>query len=176
MTKLATTEVPEGYSTVNPFIICNDSGAALQFIVEVFGGEESQDSLTYDEDGLVLHSEVRVGNSTILLADRKPGWRFTPAFLQVYVGDVEAVLKLAAERGATVLTQPTEFIGVQFSRIQDPWRNIWWVYQQAEATDWEATFSGSEGDEVSWEPSEEATYIHATLLEAMTNLAIEGQA
>lgn len=152
--------------------IINDSaGDMMQFIVDVFGGVESKDSLTYDNDGLVLHSEVRVGNSTIMIADRKPEWRFTPAFLQVYVGDVEAVLKLAEERGATVLTRPTEYIGVLFSRIQDPWRNIWWVYQQVENYDWGAAFEGVEGGEEAWQPTEEATYIHASLIETMKNLA-----
>lgn len=171
MTNRATTNVPDGYNTVNPFIISDNAGELLRFIVDVFGGEESKDGLTYDDDGLVLHSEVRVGNSTILIADCKPEWRFTPAFLQVYVGDVEVVLRLAAERGATVLTKPTEFIGVAFSRIQDPWRNIWWVYQQLDQYDWEAAGGDGDGVEETWQPTPEATYIYDTLIEAMNNLA-----
>lgn len=170
MTEQAT-NLPEGYNTVNPFIICDNAGELLKFIVDVFGGEESKDALTYDHDGLVLHSEVRVGNSTIMLADRKPEWRFTPAFQQVYVDDVEAALKLAAERGATILTRPTEYIGVMFSRIQDPWRNIWWVYQQLEQYDWDAAFGDGGSGEESWQPTQEAVYIHTTLIEAMNDLA-----
>lgn len=169
MTARATIQVPEGYNTVNPFIITDNSRELVQFIVDVFGGEESPDALTYDSDGLVLHSEVRVGNSTIMIADRKPAWRFTPAFLQVYVDDAEAVLRLAEERGATVVTRPTEYIGVVFSRIQDPLRNLWWVYQQLESYDWEAAF-GDDGEEA-WQPTPEATYIHTTLVEAMNDLA-----
>lgn len=169
MTARATIQVPEGYNTVNPFIITDNSRELVQFIVDVFGGEESPDALTYDSDGLVLHSEVRVGNSTIMIADRKPAWRFTPAFLQVYVDDAEAVLRLAEERGATVVTRPTEYIGVVFSRIQDPLRNLWWVYQQLERYDWEAAF-GDDGEEA-WQPTPEATYIHTTLVEAMNDLA-----
>lgn len=169
MTGRETIQVPEGYNTVNPFIITDNSRALTQFIVDVFGGEESPDALTYDGDGLVLHSEVRVGNSTIMLADRKPAWRFTPAFLQVYVDDAETVLRRAEERGATVVTRPTEYIGVVFSRFQDPWRNLWWVYQQLENYDWEAAF-GDDGEEA-WQPTPEATYIHTTLVEAMNDLA-----
>jgi uncharacterized glyoxalase superfamily protein PhnB len=171
MTQLATTNVPDGYNTVNPFIISDNAGELIRFIVDVFGGEESRDALTHDGDGLVLHSEVRVGNSTIMIAARKPEWRLTPAFLQVYVNDVKAVLKCAAARGATVITKPTEYIGVVFSRIQDPWRNIWWVYQQLDQYDWEAAFGDGESGEDSWQPTEEATYIHDTLMEAMKNLA-----
>ncbi len=171
MTQLAATNVPDGYNSVNPFIISDNAGELLRFIGDVFGGEESKDALTFDDDGLVLHSEVRVGNSTIMIADRKPEWRLTPAFLQVYVNDVEAILKCAAVRGATVITKPTEYVGVVFSRIQDPWRNIWWVYQQLDQYDWEAAFGDDEGGEESWQPTEEAIYIHGTLLEAMKNLA-----
>ena len=52
MTGRATIQVPEGYNTVNPFIITDNSRALTQFIVDVFGGEESPYALTYDGDGL----------------------------------------------------------------------------------------------------------------------------
>ena len=161
----------EGYSTVNPFIITENARGAIDFIVHVFEGEELKEGLTYDTDGLVLHSEVRIGDSTILLVDRKEGWRLTPAFLQVYVADVEATLKRAEKLGAQIVTEPTEYIGVKFSRIQDPHHNIWWVYEKVQDYDWSKASDGD--DEESWKETDESIYIHDTFISLMEKLARE---
>lgn len=62
---------------------------------------------------------------------------------------------LGQERGARIITPPTEFFGGIFSRMLDPWRNGWWVYDipSDEADDdaaasWEdeaGTDSGNDG-------------------------------
>lgn len=163
--------IPEGYNTVNPFIITENSVELLKFISAVFGGEEQKEALTYDSDGLVLHSEIKLGNSMILIADRKPDWAVTPGFLQIYVADVEKTLEKAEKLGAKIVTKPTEFIGVKFSRMLDSQGNLWWVYEQIEDYDWESAFGGEgEESEGNWKPTEEATYIYDTLIEAMRSL------
>lgn len=163
------TLVPDGINTVNPFIITKNASEVIEFITKVFGGKEDKEALTYDTDGLIIHSEVRVGNSTIMLGDQKKEWRFTPAFLQVYVSDVEATLKRAEDCGAKIITKPTEYIGVKFSRFQDPCLNIWWVWEKLDQYDWEAAYG--ESDEESWQPTEESIYIYDTLITAMNKLA-----
>ncbi len=170
MEKQKSLSVPDGYNAVNPFMITDKATLVIQFITEVFGGVESKEALTYDDDGLVLHSEVRVGNATIMLADRKKEWRMTPSFLQVYVSNLDEVLELALAHGAVIITKPTEYIGVKFSRIQDPYRNLWWIYEPIENYDWESAFDAGNEDG-SWKPTKEATYIHDTLLEVMKELA-----
>lgn len=165
---------PEGYATVNPFIITKDSEELTRFIVEVFGGTERPEVRTVDEDGLLLQGEVVVGTTTLMLAERKPGWPFTPSLLQIYVDDVDATLERALARGARLITRPTDFFGTQFARIQDPSANIWWVWQHGEFV-WD-----QDGDDGAWSgdaPAEdwgaispELAYIHDTLLEAMSTL------
>lgn len=165
---------PEGYATVNPFIITRDSEELTRFIVEVFNGTERPEARTVDDDGLLLQGEVILGTTTVMLAERKPGWPFTPSLLQVYVDDIEVTLERALARGARLITKPTDFFGTQFARIQDPSSNIWWVWQHDEF-DWDES-AGSEA----WSedaPAEdwgavspELGYIHDTLLEAMGSL------
>nr|HMR49981.1 hypothetical protein [Arachnia sp.]HMT87065.1 hypothetical protein [Arachnia sp.] len=58
---------PEGYATVNPFIITRGAEEITAFIVEVFGGVERLESRTVDVDGLLLQGEVVVGTTTIML-------------------------------------------------------------------------------------------------------------
>lgn len=165
---------PEGYATVNPFIITRGAEELTAFIVEVFGGTERLESRTVDDDGLLLQGEVVVGTTTIMLAERKPGWGFTPSFLRIYVDDLEATLERAVARGARVLTQPTDFFGTQFSRVQDPSANIWWVWQHGEMNwDEDANADAWDGDAPadSWGAiSPELAYIRDSLLEIMANL------
>jgi uncharacterized glyoxalase superfamily protein PhnB len=173
---------PAGHGTVNPFIIADDADGLVRFLVEVFGATERPEARTVDGDGLLLHAELTVGDTTVMLADRKPDWPFTPSFLQVYVDDVENVLDRARDLDAVVVTAPTPFFGDVFSRFRDPWSNLWWVYrhggrgQDAAEAAWESDAQSTEdgsnaaaGDE--WdEASPELRYIHDTLLVALTSI------
>jgi PhnB protein len=176
MTQPKLPAAPDGYNTVNPFIITDNAGEVLSFIKDVFGGIKQPDATTYDTDGLLLHSEVRIGNAIVQVADRKPDWPATPGLLQVYVDDVASALDKAVSHGAVIVTKPTDFMGAILSRVKDAQNNIWWIYQYTGEVDWgEATATPAEpgqdtGNEQSWEPSKEAIYIHDTLLEAMRSL------
>ncbi|MFC7789919.1 VOC family protein [Microbacterium sp. MAHUQ-60] len=165
---------PEGYATVNPCIITSDADEIGRFIIEVFDGEEHAEARTIDEDGLLLQSEVRVGTTTIMLAERKPDWPFTPSLLQVYVHDIDVVLDRAIARNARLITEPTDFFGTRLARVQDSSANIWWIWQHGEM---DAEERSSEQDWTVEEQSggwgqisPELAYIHDTLLAAMTGL------
>ncbi|GAA4965433.1 hypothetical protein GCM10025331_67110 [Actinoplanes utahensis] len=81
--------------------------------------------------GVIGHAEVRIGDSVVMLFDRSQGPR-TPAFLRLYVSDDATVLSRASERGARVVTEPTElFWGDRVSRFEDPFGNLWWIHQRA---------------------------------------------
>ncbi|WP_420114904.1 VOC family protein [Pseudactinotalea sp.] len=166
---------PEGYATINPFIITHGAEELTRFLVEVFEAAERPDARTVDDDGLLLQAEVVVGGTTLMLAERKPDWPFTPSLLQVYVDDVEATLRRALDRGSRLITRPTDFFGTSFARFQDPSANIWWVWQhgemawdqQADAESWTSDDAPSED----WAAvSPDLAYIHDTLLEAMQTL------
>lgn len=161
--------VPEGYNTINPFIITKGARKLMEFLEKVFGAKEVKEAFTMDTDGLLLHAELRIGNSTVMLADTKEGWPFTPSLLQIYVEDVEQTLQRAEELGAKIVTQPTDFYGDVFSRFVDPWDNLWWVYQHTGQINWEENTVAT--DEPTWSSeSSELNYIHETLLETMKRL------
>jgi len=182
---------PAGSATVDPFIWTDDAVGLIGFLVEVFGAIEVSEARTFDTDGLVLHSELRIGDSTLTIADRKPGWPYTPAFVRVYVDDPAATLERAAARGARIVTEPTDFWGDVLSRFADPFGHLWWVYQHnPEATSWDeasahGTGEGQNGSEwaqddsaaggtgeQSWESfaTPELDAIHSSLMEAMSSL------
>lgn len=172
---------PRGSATVDPFIMADSAPELIDFIVDVFGARDVPGARTMDADGLVLHAELHLGDSTITLADRKPDWPFTPSLLRVYVDDVEAVLTRAKARGGRVVTEATAFFGDVFSRFTDPQGNLWWVYSHTpqEEVSWEDGGDGEgsgdgedggEGEDWSSFASPELEYVHATLLEAMRSL------
>lgn len=166
---------PDGFATVNPFFITRDAAGLIDFLREVFGGEEHEDARTVDVDGLLLHAELEVGQTTMMFGERKPDWPYLPQLNQIYVSDVQQTLARAAERGARVVTEPTDFFGTQFSRIVDPWGNLWWVYQHGEAP--EMDWSADEGEDETDEPVEWVdpglAYVHRTLLETLPTLGEE---
>ena len=93
-------DLPPGYGTVNPFVAVRGPGGApafLRFVADVLGGRETRAAHTVDADDLLIHAEVRVGGSTIMVCDAKPHWVATPALLQVYVRDVDDVVGRARE-------------------------------------------------------------------------------
>jgi uncharacterized glyoxalase superfamily protein PhnB len=172
---------PAGYASVNPFVITSDVESVTTFVREVFGARERPGTRTMDDDGLLLHLELAVGDSTIAVAERKPGWPTTPSLLQVWVDDMAASLAAAARLGADAVTRPTPFFGDTMARVVDAAHNLWWLYQRGEAEpDWTSDVASdaasdwaddeAEADELSWAPTPDLVYLHDTLLEAMRRL------
>jgi PhnB protein len=72
----------------------------------------------------------------VLMFDSGPGWAPTPAHMRVYVDDVQRTLQAATERGARVVTEPTELaFGDVVARFRDPQGHLWWVHQHVEDVD-----------------------------------------
>ena len=80
-TPSSTVPIPADHNTINPFVIVSDANGFIRFVEAVFGGKEAEHVRTLDRDGKIIHAEVVVGGSTIMLSDSKDDWPFTPAFL-----------------------------------------------------------------------------------------------
>jgi PhnB protein len=174
MTILVGDDLPPGYGSVNPFVAVRGPGGApafVRFVVDVLGGRETRAAHTVDADDLLIHAEVRVGDSTIMFCDAKPHWAFTPALLQVYVRDVDAVVARARSAGAEIVTEPTAFHGRQrLARWRDPWSNLWWLFEYGP----DSTAPSEAPDELpSWRPDPSAppSYVHRSIDDALSRLA-----
>ncbi|WP_246257119.1 VOC family protein [Amycolatopsis anabasis] len=125
-------DLPPGERTLNPFAIVDGAADLITFVEEVFDGKEREEARTPMPSGSLIHAEVQIGDSVLLLGDRQPGWPVLPALLQVYVNDAQQVLDRAVERKAIVITEVTPFYGGEdLARLRDPWGNIWWLYAPA---------------------------------------------
>lgn len=126
--KIASKPIPHGKHTVTPYIIVKGAAKFIDFLKEAFDAHEF--GRVENPDGKIGHAEVRVGDSTLMIADAlNDKWRATPAFLSIYVDDADEVFKQALKAGATVVTEMTTFniLGDRTGRLCDPFGNIWWI-------------------------------------------------
>ncbi|MFD4954496.1 VOC family protein [Streptomyces sp. NPDC058451] len=121
-----TNAAPEGYTSVAPWVVTDDTGAFLDFVTQAFEGEELGRVST--EDGLIGHGEIRVGDTVVLAFDRHADWPPMPSLLRVFVGDAdEAFSRAVAAGGQAVTSLADDAFGQRGGRIKDPFGNIWWV-------------------------------------------------
>lgn len=156
---------------MNPFVIVRGAADFIAFATDVFGARETTAVRTPDRDGTLIHAEVVLGDATIMLADAKPGWPFTPAFLQVYLDDAAAALERATRAGATLITPLSSFYGgYDLARLRDPWHNLWWLYAPAAATTPADRDPGQRGSSTDWH-DQAPSAIYTTLMDAMGQLS-----
>ena len=123
--------VPEGYTTVCPWIISRDTSALLAFATAAF--EAIELSRMADETGRITHAEFRIADSVILAFDTRPEWPDRPAFLRLFVLDADRTFRQAIAAGATAMTKVTPMPwGDRVGRVRDPLGNVWWIQQRVE--------------------------------------------
>ena len=128
--------VPKGYHTVTPSIFVRGAAKAIEFYKAAFGAQERM--RFPGPDGLIMHAEITVGDSVIMLADEMgdQGGRSpealggTPVSFFVYGDDVDAAWKRAVEAGATpVVPLADQFWGDRTGCLKDPFGHQWWLAQ-----------------------------------------------
>lgn len=123
--------IPEGYTTVTPWIISRDTSAVIDDIRMAFGAEEL--GRVIDARGVIGHAEVRIGDAIVMLFDGDPSWPATPAFLRLYVDDARATHRQAVEAGGVSISEITHLaFGDLVGRVRDPFGNVWWIQTRIE--------------------------------------------
>ncbi|MGE0386990.1 MAG: VOC family protein [Gammaproteobacteria bacterium] len=124
--------IPDGASSVTPHLVIAGAAQAIDFYTRAFGAVEKFRLPT--PEGRLMHAEIRVGNSTVMLVDDFPehGSRSpptlggTPITLHLYVEDADAVLARAAAAGARVIMPVQEmFWGDRYGVVEDPFGHRW---------------------------------------------------
>jgi PhnB protein len=131
--------IPEGYPQVIPYLSVDGADGAIDFYVEVFGATERM-RMVGPEDR-VGHAEIEIGESLIMLADAFPemggttpkALGGTPVTVMLYVKDVDAVVKKALSKGATLDREVTDqFYGDRAGQIEDPFGHKWFIATHVE--------------------------------------------
>ena len=119
-------DMSELHSTVSVYLIAYDAPRVIDFIRDVFAGEVL---LRHDrEDGTVQHATLAIDESTIMIADGSEEMPHFPAWLHVYVDDVDATYQLALDHGAVSVREPQdEPDGDRRAAVRDSSGNVWWI-------------------------------------------------
>ena len=116
---------PEGYHVITPQTIVEDAHATIEFAKEVFGAEVKE---LYEEEGRIMHSEVVIGDSILMIATASDEFPVFPLMAVVYVDDVDSTFAKAVEKGASPLRRPeNQFYGQRSGGVVDSQGNQWWI-------------------------------------------------
>lgn len=123
---MAATYKPAGYNTVSPYLIVDGAGATIEFLVRVFGAAEVRRFA--DEAGGIVHAEVRIDDTVLMIADGGEGWPPVPSHVHVYVADVDATFRRALEAGATAVQEPVQKDDAdRRGGVKDAGGTTWWI-------------------------------------------------
>ena len=124
--------VPEGYHTITPYLTVRDAARAIEFYKQAFGAEAR--GVMPSPDGKVMHAELRIGDSIIMLADEFPEFgSLSPQTtggsgtgLHIYIENVDAAFDRAVKAGATVEMPVADmFWGDRYGKLKDPFGHKW---------------------------------------------------
>ena len=103
---MAASYKPEGYSTVSPYLIAAGAQAVIDFLKKAFGARELR---RYDmPDGSIMHAEVRIGDTVVMIGDAGEHWPAVPAHLHVYVDSVDETYRRALDAGGVSVQPPQQ--------------------------------------------------------------------
>ena len=121
---------PDGYPAVSPYLIAAGAQRVIDFLKQTFGATELRRYAM--PDGSIMHVEVRIGDSVVMLGDAGDNWPAVPSHLHVYVEDVDATYRRALAAGGVAVQAP-ERKGEDPDRrggVKDPAGNTWWIATQ----------------------------------------------
>ena len=136
---MAVKPIPEGYSSVTPYLAVDDAAGAIEFYTKAFGANERGRMAA--PDGTIAHAELEIGDSLVMLSDPLPQFLTRPpkelggtsASVMMYVEDVDATVKQAIDAGATIEREvEDQFWGDRFGAVQDPYGHIWTIATRVE--------------------------------------------
>ena len=118
--------VPDGYGTVTPYLVIPDVAKVIEFLKKAFDATEPHPPHAAP-DGRVMHAEVQIGTSRVMMGEPMGEFKPMPAMLHLYVEDCDALYKRAIEAGAAPVMEITDQFYGDRGGVKDVAGNIWWI-------------------------------------------------
>jgi uncharacterized glyoxalase superfamily protein PhnB len=126
--------IPDGFRTVTPHLALRNASEAIEFYKRAFAAEEIF-RMPGPDGNSVMHAELSIGDSRIMLHDESPDLEgvkapqtanATTVTLHLYVEDVDAAFQKAVDAGATPAMPPMDtFWGDRYGKVADPFGHHW---------------------------------------------------
>ncbi len=123
--------IPDGYHSVTPYVVVQAAAKLIDFMKQAFDAQEIE--RMQQPDGVIMHAEVKIGDSIIMLSDARGDFKPMPCAMYLYVNDTDAIYKRALLAGATSIMEPAnKFYGDRNAGVIDPSDNMWWIATHVE--------------------------------------------
>ena len=125
--------IPEGYHSINPYLVVRNADRAIEFYKNAFGAEE-RFRMHGPNGKVIMHAELKIGDSVFMLTEESSDMKAlspesigaSPVSLYVYVKDVDSVFNQAVSEGATILHPlKDQFYGDRSGYLKDPFGHLW---------------------------------------------------
>jgi PhnB protein len=128
------------YPPLSPYLSVRDAAQAIDFYKAAFGAVE-RFRLTDKKSGKVVHAELLIQGSLIMLAEENPQWGNkspgtlggTPVTFSLIVKNADTAFDRAVAAGATVLMPlADQFYGFRSCSVSDPFGHQWMLQHEIE--------------------------------------------
>ncbi len=120
---------PDRYTSVAPYLIVDGAARTIDFLARAFDAVPLRRHAA--PDGRIMHAEVRIDDTVVMLADGGPGWPPVPSYVHIYVRDVDATYRRALDAGATSVQEPTKKDDPdKRAGVKDAGGTTWWIATQ----------------------------------------------
>ncbi len=113
---------PDGYPTLSSYLITPKAAEVMRFLEATLGAERLR--VFENEDGSIMHAEVRIDDSVVMIGEAGGDWSPVPSHVHVYVEDVDAAYRAGKRR------PERRAPGSKSNRrggVLDPGGNTWWL-------------------------------------------------
>jgi uncharacterized glyoxalase superfamily protein PhnB len=122
---------PQGYCSVSAYVVADGAQGVIDFLAESFDARQTR---RYDmPDGSIMHAEVLIDDTVVMVTDGGGDNPAFPIWLHVYVPDVDSSYRRALDAGGLPVEEPKRREGDPDRRagVKDPAGNTWWIATQA---------------------------------------------
>ncbi|GAA4422442.1 VOC family protein [Bremerella cremea] len=121
---------PEGYNSLSAYLLVPSAAQTIAFLKKVLDAEVLRQ---FDgPDGRVMHAEVRIDDTVLMLAEGNEQWPPMPANIHIYVPDAIETYRKAIEAGAEAIMEPVQRSEDDDLRggVRDSGGTMWWFANQ----------------------------------------------
>lgn len=123
--------IPDGYHTVTPVLTVQEAAKLIDFLKQAFNAKEMY--RLDGPNGTVMHAEVKIGDSMVMVGEATDQWKPMPATVALYLENTDGWYHRALRAGASSVREPSDqFYGDRSAGVKDFAGNHWWIHTHIE--------------------------------------------
>ena len=124
--------IPDGFHSVTPCLTVRGAAKAIEFLKKAFEAETVFEPMKRP-DGLIMHAQLKIGDSRVMVADATEQCPAAQTQLYLYVPNADTTYQRAIAAGATSSMAPMDmFYGDRGASVKDPSGNNWFIATRKE--------------------------------------------